>query len=41
MDKVELKYGKELVSIDVAAAKSVEILNEKPMNEIKDLKKLL
>lgn len=39
MDKVELKYGKELVSIDVAGAKSVEILNEKPMNEIKDLKK--
>lgn len=38
MNKVELKYGKEIVSINVSRAKSVEILNEKPMNEIKDLK---
>ena len=38
MSKVELKYGKELVNIDVSGAKSVEILNENPMNEIKDLK---
>ncbi|WP_297137054.1 nickel-dependent lactate racemase [Terrisporobacter sp.] len=38
MNKVELKYGKEIVSINISGAKSVEILNEKPMNEIKDLK---
>lgn len=38
MKTVELKYGKEKVSINLEGTKSVEILNEKPMDEIKDLK---
>ena len=38
MNTVELKYGKGKVSINLEGAKSVEILNEKPMDEIKDLK---
>lgn len=38
MNKVELKYGKEIVDIDLKKAKLVEILNEKPMEEIKDLR---
>lgn len=39
MNTVELKYGKEKVAINLQGAKSVEILNEQPMDEIKDLKK--
>lgn len=38
MKKVELKYGKELVGIDLSDANSVKFLNEKPMDEINDLK---
>ena len=38
MNTVEMKYGKEKVSINLEGAKSVEILNEQPMEEIKDLK---
>ena len=38
MNTVELKYGKEKVAINLQGAKSVEILNEQPMDEIKDLK---
>ena len=38
MNTVELKYGKGKISINLEGAKSVEILNEKPMDEIKDLK---
>ncbi len=39
MSIVELKYGKEKININLEGAKSVEILNEKPMEEIKDLGK--
>ena len=35
MNTVELKYGKEKVAIKLHGAKSVEILNEQPMDEIK------
>lgn len=38
MNVVELKYGKENIKFNLDGAKSVEILNEKPMEEIKDLK---
>ena len=38
MNTVELKYGNGEISINLEGAKSVEILNEKPMDEIKDLK---
>lgn len=38
MDTVELKYGKEEISINLEGAKSVNILKEKPMDEIKNLK---
>lgn len=38
MDTVELKYGKEKISINLEGAKSVNILKEKPMDEIKNLK---
>ena len=38
MNTVELKYGKEKVIFNLEGAKSVEVLNEKPMDEIKDLK---
>ncbi|WP_276628384.1 lactate racemase domain-containing protein, partial [Terrisporobacter hibernicus] len=38
MDRVELKYGKEKISINLEGAKSVNILKEKPMDEIKNLK---
>ena len=38
MNTVELKYGKEKVNFNLEGAKSVEVLNEKPMDEIKDLK---
>lgn len=38
MNTVEMKYGKEDIKINLDEAKSVEILNEKPMNEINDLK---
>lgn len=38
MKTVELKYGKEIVSIDLREAKSVEFLNEKAMDEIENLK---
>lgn len=38
MNTINLKYGKEKVSINLEGAKSVKILNEKPMDEIKDLK---
>lgn len=38
MNTVELKYGKEKVIFNLEGAKSVEVLNEKPMDEIKNLK---
>lgn len=38
MKTVELKYGEEKIGINLEGAKSVEVLNEKPMDEIKDLK---
>ena len=38
MCKVEMKYGKEVVSINLDGARNVEVLNEKPMEEIKNLK---
>lgn len=38
MNTVEMKYGKEEIKINLDEAKSVEILNEKTMEEIKDLK---
>ena len=38
MNIVEMKYGKEEIKINLDEAKSVEILNEKPMDEIDGLK---
>lgn len=38
MNTVEMKYGKEKIRINLEGAKSVEILNEKSMDEIKNLK---
>ena len=38
MNTVEMKYGKEEIKINLDEAKSVEILNERTMEEIKDLK---
>jgi len=39
METINLKYGKGSVEIPVKGAKSVEMLLEKPMNEISDIKK--
>lgn len=39
MNTVKMKYGKEEIQINLGEAKSVQILNENPMDEIKDLKK--
>lgn len=39
MNTVKLKYGKEVVNLNLDGSKSVKVLNEKPMEEIKDLKK--
>lgn len=38
MNTVEMKYGKEKIRINLEGSKSVKILNEKSMDEIKDLK---
>ena len=38
MNTVKMKYGKEEIQINLGEAKSVQILNENPMDEIKDLK---
>ncbi|MEW9080343.1 nickel-dependent lactate racemase [Terrisporobacter glycolicus] len=38
MDKVEMRYGKEKITINLQGSKSVNILKEKQMDEIKNLK---